>query len=97
MWGWNRQVWEKSKGTTQSDVRTTQYENVTVKCEKKSKGTTKCEKKIVTYDVGTAQYENEAVKCERKVRESLNVKKELSYVILELYNARMELSSVRKK
>ena len=42
---------------------------------KKSKGTTKCEKKIVTYDVGTAQYENEAVKCERKVRESLNVKK----------------------
>ena len=63
----------------------------------KNKGTTKCEKKIITYDVGTAQYENEAVKCERKVRESLNVKKELSYVILELYNVRMELSSVRKK
>ena len=67
------------------------------KCEKKSKGTTKCEKKIVTYDVGTAQYENETVKCERKVRESLNVKKELLYVMLELHNVRIELLNVRKK
>ena len=42
MWGWNRQVWEKSKGTTKCekrtvtcDVETTQYEDGTVKCEKK--------------------------------------------------------------
>ena len=33
----------------------------------------------------------------RKIRETLNVTKELSYVMLELYNVRIELSSVRKK
>ena len=33
----------------------------------------------------------------RKIREPLNVTKELSYVMLELYNVRIELSSVRKK
>ena len=64
---------------------------------KKSKGTTKCEKKIVTYDVGTAQFEDETVNCEKKVREPPNVRKELSHVILELHNVRMELSIVRKK
>ena len=39
-----------------------------VKCEKKkkSKGTTKCEKRTVTCDVGTAQYEDQIVKCEEK-------------------------------
>ena len=47
---------------------------------KKSKGTTKCEKRIVTCDIGTAQCEDEIVKCEKKVRESLNVRKELSLV-----------------
>ena len=73
MWGWNRQIWEKSKGTT------------------------KCEKRTVTYDVRTAQCEDETVKCEKKVRESLNVTKELSYVILKLHNMRMEPSNVRKK
>ena len=58
MWGWNHQIWEKNKGTTECekrtitcDVETTQYEDGTVKCEKKSKGTTKCEKRIVTCDV----------------------------------------------
>ena len=42
MWGWNCQVWEKSKGTTQYDKRivicnvgTAQCEDETVKCEKK--------------------------------------------------------------
>ena len=34
--------------------------------KKKSKGTTKYEKRIVTCDVGTAQYEDETVKCEKK-------------------------------
>ena len=42
MWGWNCQMWKKSKGTT------------------------KCEKKTVTCDIGTAQCENEIVKCEEK-------------------------------
>ena len=64
---------------------------------KKSKGTTKCEKKIVTYDVGTAQFENGTVNCEKKVREPLNVRKELSRLMLELNNMKMEPSSVRKK
>ena len=32
--------------------------------EKKSKGTTKYEKKTVICDVGTTQYEDETVKCE---------------------------------
>ena len=31
---------------------------------RKKKGTTKCNKKIVTYDVGIVQYEDELVKCE---------------------------------
>ena len=64
---------------------------------KKSKGTTKCDKRTVTCGVGTAQYEDETVKCEKKVREPPNVRKELSYVMLESYNARMEPSSVRKR
>ena len=54
-------------------------------------------KKIVTCDVGIAQCEDETVKCEEKVREPLNVRKELSCVMLELHNMRMESSSVRKK
>ena len=57
---------------------------------KKSKGTTKCEKRTITYDVGTAQ-------CEKKIKEPPNVRKELSDVMLELHNVRMKPSSVRKK
>ena len=54
-------------------------------------------KKIVACDVGITQYEDETVKCEKKVRKPLNVRKELSHVMLELHNMRMEPSSVRKK
>ena len=64
---------------------------------KKIKVTTKSEKRIITYDVGIAQCEDETVKCEKKVREPLNVRKELSRIMLELHNMRMEPSSVRKK
>ena len=95
-------MWEKSKGTIQCDKRavirdigTAQCEDRTVKCEKKSKGTTKYEKNV-TCDVGIAQCEDEIVKCEKKVREPLNVTKELSYVMLELHNVKMKPSSVRK-
>ena len=45
---------------------------------KKSKGTTKCEKRIVTCDIGTTQCEDETVKCEKKVRKPSNVRKKLS-------------------
>ena len=41
----------------------------------KSRRTTECDKRIVTYDVGTAQCENETVKYEKKVREPPNVTK----------------------
>ena len=64
---------------------------------KKSKGTTKCEKRPVTCDVETAQYEDGIVKCEKKVREPPNLRKELSHMMLELHHVRMEPSSVRKK
>ena len=33
---------------------------------KKSKGTTKCEKRIVTHNIGTAQCEDKTVKYEKK-------------------------------
>ena len=65
-----------------------------VKCEKKSKGTTQREKRIVTSDVKTAQCEDGTVKCKKKVREPPNVTKELSYMMLELHNVRMKPSSV---
>ena len=56
---------------------------------KKSKGTTKCKKRTVTCDIGIAQCEDEIVKCEeKKIREPLNVRKELSYIMLELHNVR---------
>ena len=60
-------------------------------------GTTKCEKRIVTYDVGAAQCDDGTVKCEKKVREPPNVTKKLSYVMLKSHNVRMKPSSVRKK
>ena len=80
------------------EIGTAQYENEIIKCEKKkSKGITKCEKITVTCDVGTTQCEDETVKCEKKVRKPPNMKKELSHVILELYNIRMKSSNMRKK
>ena len=43
---------------------------------KKSKGTTQCDKRIVTCDVGTTQCEDVTVKCEKKkVKEPPNVRK----------------------
>ena len=51
------------------------HEDETVECEKKSKGTTKCEKRSVTCDIVTIQYEDEIVKCEKKVKEPLNMTK----------------------
>ena len=65
--------------------------------EKKSKGTTQCDKRTVIYNIGTAQCEDRTVKCEQKVREPPNVTKELSYIMLELHNVRMKPSNMRKK
>ena len=95
---------KKVKGTIECDKRTVicevgtaQCENETVKYEEKSKGTTKCEKRTVTCDVRTAKCEDGIVKCKKKVREPPNMTKELSHVMLELHNVRMEPASVRKK
>ena len=55
---------------------------------KNSKGTTKCKKKTITFDIGTAQCEDGIVKYKKKkVKESPNVKKELSNVMLKLETA----------
>ena len=62
----------------------------------KSKGTAKSKKRTVICDVGTAQYEDGTIKCEKKAMEPPNVTKELSYVMLELHNVKMEPSNVRK-
>ena len=42
---------------------------------KKSKETTKCEKRTVTCDVGIAQCEDETVKCEKKSKETIKCEK----------------------
>ena len=55
----------------------------------KKKRTIECDKRTVIYDVGTAQCEDEITKCEKKVREPLNVRKELSHVMLELHNMKI--------
>ena len=98
-------MWATNKGTTacdkkrtiKCDVRSAQYEDETVKCEKKSKGIAQCEKRTITCDVGTAQCEDGIIKCEKKVRKPPNVRKELSHVMFKLHNMRMKLSNVRKK
>ena len=57
------------------NVETAQYKDGTIKCKKKSKGTTKYEKRTVTSDVRTVQQEDETIKCEKKIREPPNVRK----------------------
>ena len=94
MWGKkSKEITKYKKKTIICDIGTAQYEDEIVKC----KTTTKCEKRTVTYDIGTTQYEDGIVKCEKKVRKPPNVRKELSYVMLKLYNVRMKLSNVKKK
>ena len=79
-----------TKELSKCDVGTAQCEDEIVKCEKKkSKRTTKCEKRTFTCDVGTSQREYGTVKCEKKVGEPLNVTKELSHVMLEPHNVSM--------
>ena len=64
---------------------------------KKNKRTTKCDKSTITCDVGTAQCENGNIKCEEKKKESPNVTKVQSHVMLVLRNERIVPSNVRKK
>ena len=64
--------------------------------KKINKGTTIYDKIIVKCDIGTAQCKDGTVKYEKKVRKPPNVRKELSHVMLELHNVRIEPSSVKK-
>ena len=52
-------MWEK---TVIYDIGNAQCKDEIVKCEKKVRETTKCEKRIVTCDVGTAQCEDGIIK-----------------------------------
>ena len=51
----------------------------------------------ITYDVGTVKCEDGIIKYEKIVKEPPNVKKELSYVMLELHNVRTKSSNMKKK
>ena len=61
---------------------------------RKNKRTIECDKSTITYDVDIAQCENDTIKCEKKKKESPNVTKVQSYVMLVLYNVRMVPSNV---
>ena len=48
----------------------------TVKCEeKKKKKTTKCDKRVVTYDVEITQCEDKTIKCEKKSKGTIKCDK----------------------
>ena len=42
---------------------------------KKSEGTTKCEKRTITFDVGTTQCKDRTVKCEKKSKGTIKCEK----------------------
>ena len=85
------------KNTVTCDVGTMQYEIGTIKCEKKNKRTTECDKSTIICDVGTVQCESSTIKCVKKIRELSNVAKVQSHVMLVLRNVRIISSNVRKK
>ena len=61
---------------------------------KKSKGTTKCEKRTVTFDKNRTYAMLVLLNI---TMEPSNVRKKLSHAMLELHNVRMKPSNVRKK
>ena len=58
---------------------------------RKNKGTSECDKSVVTYDIDTTQCENDIIKREKKIREPLNVTKVQSHVMLVIYNVREKI------
>ena len=82
-------MWEKKKSTTECgknmvkcDISTTQYDNGTIKCEKKNKGIIECDKSTVTCDIGNTQCDNGTIKCEEKIEVPSNVRNVRSNVML---------------
>ena len=71
MWGCYHKMWEKK--ITECDnctvicvVGTAQWEDDTIKCEKKNKEIIECDKNIVTCDVSTVKCEDDTIKYEKK-------------------------------
>ena len=83
--------------TVTCDVGTAQYENGTIKCEKKIREPPNVRKELSHVMLKLHNVRMEPSNVRKKVREPPNVRKELSHVMLELHNVRMEPSSVRKK
>ena len=77
-------MWQKYDQILKCDVSTAQCDNEIVKCEEKIQ---------VRPNVRNVR-SNVILK---KVKESPNVTKELSYMILKPHNVRMKLLNVRKK
>ena len=59
----------------------------------KSKGTTKCEKRTVTYNIGAVQCEDETIKCEKKSKETIQCDKRI--VICDVGIAQCEDETVK--
>ena len=68
-----------------------------IKCKKKNKRTTECDKSTITYDVGIAQCEDGTVKCEKKNKGTTECDKSIVTCYFVLHNVRMMPSNVRKK
>ena len=68
-----------------------------MKCKKKKKKTTECDKITVTYDVSTTQCEDSTIKSEKKIRELSTMTKVQSNVMFVLHNMRIVSLNVRKK
>ena len=95
---------EKSKETTQRekrtvtcDVGTAQYEDGTLKCEKKIREPPNVTKELSHVMLVLLNITMEPSNLRKKIKELLYVTKELSNVIFELHNVRMKPSNVRKK
>ena len=56
-------MWQKY---CQMCVGIAQCDDVTIRCDKKKKGITKYDKRIVTCNVGTVQCDDKTIKCEKK-------------------------------
>ena len=64
---------------------------------RKKKGTTECDKSIVTCDISTAQFEDDIIKCEKKICVQPNVAKVRLNLKLVLSNVTMKPSNVKIK
>ena len=60
---------------------------------RKNKGTSECNKSIVTYDIGTAQCENDTIKCEKKNKRTTECNK--STITCDVITALCETSTIK--